>query len=151
MHVMCIFILGHVKLVTKNQLHADASLGREITFLCDNLVYIDGTTWCASRRDLMSCGAPRSTPAHQLNPAIQTGGEGKVKFSPYIFLFFVLKYFNISVIFRIFFFISRPPGWLFLFSPGRQEKDFFFSVASTFFHRGLKLRTICSLSSSDRL
>ena len=63
---MSIFILGHVKLITKNDLHA--SLCREITFLCDNFVHIDGATWRASRRDPVSCGAPRSGPAHQLSP-----------------------------------------------------------------------------------
>ena len=67
MHVLSISILGHVKLVTKNHLHA--YLGREITFLCDNFGLIDGATWRASRRDLVTFGAPRSTPAPQLNLA----------------------------------------------------------------------------------
>ena len=33
-------------------------------------------------------------------------------------------------IFRNFFFISRPPGWFLFASPGRQETDLLFSVAS---------------------
>ena len=65
---MSISILGHVKLVTKNHLHA--SFGLEIAFLCDNFGHIDGATWRASRRDLVTFGAPGSTLERQLNLAI---------------------------------------------------------------------------------
>ena len=70
MHVMSISILGHVRFVTKNHLHA--SLGREITFLCDIFGHIDGAKWLASQRDLVTFDAPGSTPQHQLNPASVT-------------------------------------------------------------------------------
>ena len=60
MHVLSISILGHVRFVTKNHLHA--SLGREIAFLCDIFGQIDGAKWLASWRDLVTFDAPRSTP-----------------------------------------------------------------------------------------
>ena len=72
MHVMSISILGHAKLVTKNHLHA--SLGREIPFLCDNFGNIDGATRCASRRDPMTFGAPRSTPEYPIGDARSNSG-----------------------------------------------------------------------------
>ena len=70
MHVMSISILGHVKFVEKNHLHA--SLGVEMTFLCDNFGNIDGAKWYASPRDLVTSDVLWSTPEHQLNLAIET-------------------------------------------------------------------------------
>ena len=74
MRVMSISILRHVKLVTKNHLHASFSL--EITFLCDNFGHIDGATWRVSRPDLVTFGALWSTPERQLNLATESLGTG---------------------------------------------------------------------------
>ena len=38
-------------------------------FLCDHFGHIDGAKWHASRRDLVTFDAPRSTPEYQLNLA----------------------------------------------------------------------------------
>ena len=86
MHVMSISILGHVKFVEKNHLHA--SSGREITFSCDNFGNIDGAKWHAPQRDLVTCDAPWSTPEHQLNLALELYSESDIKVPILLFSIF---------------------------------------------------------------